>query len=83
MTSAKEHGLATETARSQAKRILNRVDKFKTVILDFNGVDVIGQAFADEIFRVFARKNQQITLIPLNMAKEIEKMVRAAMNSKD
>lgn len=70
-------------SRSQAKRILNRVDKFKTVLLDFNGVDMIGQAFADEIFRVFARRNQQITLMPLNMAKEVEKMVRAAINSKD
>lgn len=70
-------------SRSQAKRILNRVDKFKTVLLDFNGVDVIGQAFADEIFRVFARRNQQITLMPLNMAKEVEKMVRAAIKNKD
>ncbi|MDH4276393.1 MAG: ATP-binding protein, partial [Gammaproteobacteria bacterium] len=31
-------------SRSQAKRILNRVDKFKTVMLDFKGVDAIGQA---------------------------------------
>ena len=70
-------------SRSQAKRIVNRIDKFKTVLLDFHGVEFIGQAFADEIFRVFARRNQQITLIPLNMAKEVEKMVRAAINSKD
>lgn len=70
-------------SRSQAKRILNRVDKFKTVLLDFNGVGLIGQAFADEIFRVFARRNQQITLIPLHMEKEVEKMVRAAISSKD
>jgi len=41
-------------SRSQAKRILCRVEMFKTVLLDFNGVDYIGQAFADEVFRVFS-----------------------------
>src|SRR5205823_6040733 len=41
-------------SRSQAKRLLARFDKFTEVCLDFAGVDSIGQAFADEIFRVFA-----------------------------
>ena len=42
-------------SRSQAKRLLSRFEDFKTVVLDFEGIDVVGQAFADEIFRVFAR----------------------------
>lgn len=36
-------------SRSQAKRLLARLDRFEDVILDFNGVDSIGQAFADGI----------------------------------
>ena len=40
-------------SRSQARRLLARVDRFRTVVLDFKGVDAIGQAFADEVFRVF------------------------------
>lgn len=70
-------------SRSQAKRILNRIEKFKTVILDFQDVDSIGQAFADEVFRVFARKYPQITLTPINMSEDVKRMVQAAVNYKD
>lgn len=65
-------------SRSQAKRILNRVERFKIVALDFTGVDLIGQAFADEVFRVFARRNPQIELTPINMTDAVKKMVHAA-----
>lgn len=68
-------------SRSQAKRILNRIEKFATVILDFNGVDTIGQAFADEIFRVFARKNPQIHLKAVNLSEEARRMMVAAQKS--
>lgn len=65
-------------SRSQAKRILNRVERFKTVMLDFQGVDFIGQAFADEVFRVFVRNNPQITLVPINTTKEVDQAIIAA-----
>lgn len=70
-------------SRSQAKRILNRVEKFKTVMLDFEGVDEIGQAFADEVFRVFARRNPQIKLIPIDMTEEVRRMIVSAQENKD
>ena len=62
-------------SRSQAKRLLARVDRFTTVILDFSGVDRIGRAFTDEIFRVFARANPRILLIPINTNVEITGMI--------
>lgn len=67
-------------SRSQAKRILNRVEKFKTVMLDFSRVDSIGQAFADEVFRVFARQHPEIQLIPYRMNEEIRRMILAAQS---
>ncbi|MBI3902593.1 MAG: DUF4325 domain-containing protein [Nitrosomonadales bacterium] len=70
-------------SRSQAKRILNRVERFKIVMLDFTGVDLIGQAFADEVFRVFARRNPQIELTPVNMTDAVKKMVHAAQQYTD
>ncbi len=70
-------------SRSQAKRILNRVERFKIVMLDFSGVDMIGQAFADEVFRVFARRNPQISLIPTDMNDEVKRMVITAQKSPD
>ena len=70
-------------SRSQAKRILNRVEKFKTVLLDFQGVDFIGQAFADEVFRVFTRNNPHIELIPIRITKDVEQTILAAKSSTD
>lgn len=63
-------------ARSQARRICNRLDAFKEVIPDFSRVEVMGQGFADEIFRVFALEHPQITVRPINMIPEVERMIR-------
>lgn len=65
-------------SRSQAKRVLARVDQFSQVIFDFKGIDQIGQAFADEIFRVFANAHPDIQLIPLNAKQAVTKMIRGA-----
>ena len=61
-------------SRSQAKRLVARLDRFKAVTLDFEGVPEIGQAFADEIFRVYARAHPGVELIPLNMNEQVERM---------
>lgn len=66
-------------SRSQAKRILARIELFKTVIFDFRGVNEVGQAFADQIFRVFASEHPEIDLIPVNMNHDVEDMVRRAV----
>ncbi len=68
-------------SRSQAKRILNRVEKFKTVLLDFEDIDSIGQAFADEVFRVFARRNPHIMIQPINVTDNINRMILAARSN--
>lgn len=67
-------------SRSQAKRILNRLDKFKEVYLDFRDVTDIGQAFADEIFRVFKNDNPSIRLMPINTRPEVARMIHRAMS---
>lgn len=43
-----------------------RIDCFKVVIFDFDGVDEIGQAFADEIFRVFHLQHHEIEIRYIN-----------------
>jgi len=65
-------------SRSQAKRLVNRVDRFKTVIFDFDGVDSIGQAFADEVFRVFANRHSEIELHAVKMTRSVRNMVLRA-----
>ena len=63
-------------SRSQAKRLVNGLEKFVTVELDFSGIDEIGQGFADELFRVFTNAHPEITLTPVNMCSDVEKMYR-------
>ncbi len=54
-------------SRSQARRVLSGLEKFKSIVLDFDQVPTIGQAFADEIFRVFKNKYPDISIVPTNM----------------
>ena len=65
-------------SRSQAKRLLARVELFKSVLFDFKDVETIGQAFADEIFRVFARNHLDIELLPINASAQVQQMINAA-----
>jgi anti-sigma regulatory factor (Ser/Thr protein kinase) len=62
-------------SRSQAKRVLSGLDKFRMVILDFDQVPGIGQAFADEIFRVFQIKNPGIKIVPEHMNEAVRFMI--------
>jgi anti-sigma regulatory factor (Ser/Thr protein kinase)/anti-anti-sigma regulatory factor len=68
-------------SRSQAKRLLTRFERFKEIVLDFENVDSIGQAFADEIFRVFASQNPNVHLIPVNTNEQVEKMIAHVKNA--
>ncbi len=76
-----QYGDELLVSRSQAKRLLARVDRFRTVILDFAEVRGIGQAFADEIFRVFRTGNTRIELVSINANPEVRVMIQRAMAS--
>jgi anti-sigma regulatory factor (Ser/Thr protein kinase) len=66
-------------SRSQAKRLLARVDRFSEVILDFKGISEIGQAFADEIFRVFQKSHPSIKMIPMRTNEDVDRMIKHAL----
>ncbi|NOQ31609.1 MAG: DUF4325 domain-containing protein [Helicobacteraceae bacterium] len=74
-----QYGNEMLVSRSQAKRLLTRIEKFQNVIFDFEDVSMVGQAFADEIFRVYANKNTDIHLVPINMSDDVEHMVKRAL----
>jgi anti-sigma regulatory factor (Ser/Thr protein kinase) len=63
-------------SRSQARRILVGLEKYKHIILDFQNVPTVGQAFADEIFRVFKARYPDIEIEPVNMAETVEFMIK-------
>lgn len=63
-------------SRSQARRLTHRFEKFEEIELDFEGIDEIGQGFAHELFVKFQREHASVKLIPVNVSKEVEKMIR-------
>ena len=69
--------------RSQAKRLMLRVERFRTVVLDFAGVAGIGQAFADEVFRVFANAHPGVELVPMHATPAVQQMIRRAEVARD
>ena len=68
-------------SRSQAKRILVRLQEFKEVWLDFRDITHIGQGFADEIFRVFRNAHPDVHLKWVHASIDVENMILRAMHS--
>ena len=62
-------------SRSQAKRLITRFDRFIEVVLDFQGVTEIGQAFADEVFRVFRKAHPNVNIVPVNCSSGVQRMI--------
>lgn len=65
-------------SRSQAKRLLARVERFEEVVLDFTGITSIGQAFADEVFRVFTAQHPEVHVRVAHATPEVERMIQRA-----
>lgn len=80
--SLSQYGGDNLISRSQAKRILTRIEKFEEIVFDFKGIDMIGQAFADEIFRVFAISHPNIKLSCINANEDVHFMVNRALAAK-
>jgi hypothetical protein len=73
-----QYGNENLISRSQAKRVMARVELFKVVVLNFEGVSTVGQAFTDEIFRVFANNHPLIQIMPINANSEVKRMIESA-----
>ena len=70
-------------SRSQAKRLLTRFARFREVMLDFDGVSHIGQAFADEIFRVYKTQHPDIRIVPLRANDDVQAMIAWVSSQKE
>ena len=78
-----QYGQDLLISRSQAKRVLARVELFKTVLFDFKEVESIGQAFADEVFRVFANEHPDIELHAIRANSAVKRMIAHVKASAD
>lgn len=72
--------LGTEfVSRSEAKRLLAGMDEFDAIALDFDKVDLVGQGFVDEIFRVWAGEHANVAVKPINMSDSVRFMVERGL----
>ena len=65
-------------SRSQARRILTGLEKFKTIELDFKDVKTIGQAFADEVFRIWQAQHKDVKFVIKDANENIMIMIKRA-----
>lgn len=76
-----EFGSEPLVSRSQAKRVLSRFERFTEVLLDFSGIEMVGQGFIDEIFRVFANVHPAVTIREINANKHILQLIHLAKST--
>ena len=66
-------------SRSQARRILFGLERFKEIILDFKRIDTVGQGFTDEIFRVWKTRHPGIRIVYQNANENVEFMIKRSL----
>lgn len=69
-------------SRSQARRVLSGLEKFKKIILDFKDVDTVGQGFADEVFRVWGKRHSDIKIEYKNANNSVIFMIKRALTER-
>lgn len=62
-------------SRSQARRLVTGLDEFRVIILDFKGVDTVGQGFVDEVFRVWQAQHPDINIDVKNANENVRFMI--------
>jgi len=75
-----EHG-AELVSRSEAKRVLQGLERFREVVLDFAGVRAVGQGFADEVMRVWPAGHPATRMVPVSMDPDVAFMIERALRS--
>lgn len=69
-------------SRSQARRMMMGLEKYKRIVFDFKGVNSVGQAFTDEVFRVFQMLYPHIQLGWINTNESVSFMIGYALKTK-
>ena len=65
-------------SRSEARRLVASLEKFREIELDFRDVTSVGQGFADEVFRVFASRHPEIAIGVRNASRPVAAMLQHA-----
>jgi hypothetical protein len=62
-------------SRSEARRLMNGLERYTEIILDFKGVEAVGQGFVDEVFRVWPTAHPDARIRAIHMEPVVRFMV--------
>lgn len=82
LVSLSKFGTERYISRSQAKRILRNLEEFQIITLDFKGVNIVGQGFVDEVFRVYQNIHPDIKINYINANEDILFMIKRGLPKK-
>lgn len=68
------------SSRQQAQCLLNNISDLQSIEFDFNHIDLIGPAFADELVRKTKHKNNSININWINSNKVVDVLMSRAVN---
>ena len=71
---------ALVNSRAQAQSILRNISNWKNIEFDFNNIDLIGPAFADELVRKTKAENQLADIKWTNSNKTVDLLMSMALN---
>jgi excisionase family DNA binding protein len=66
-------------SRSEARRLLDGLDDFTVIDVDFAGVQDVGQGFVDELLRVWPSEHPGKRINPISMNSAVEFMIRRGL----
>ena len=58
-----------------------RLQRFRRVELDFEGLAEVGHGFADELLRVFHHQHPEVELVPVNMAPKVAALIESVQEA--
>ena len=68
-------------SRAQARRVAARLQRFRRVELDFDGLAEVGHGFVDELLRVFHQQHPEVDMVPVNMSPRVAALVGSVVNT--
>lgn len=68
-------------SRVQARRVLAGAEKFSRVVLDFQNVPTVGQAFVEEVFREFPARHPDVALETTHTNEDVRFMIENSLST--
>ena len=68
-------------SRAQARRVAARLQRFRRVELDFDGLAEVGHGFVGELLRVFHQQHPEVDMVPVNMSPRVAALVGSVVNT--